>query len=360
MASFAVIFDMDGVLLDTENIAKQCWKKAAEEAAEDSEDALTKITELMTTMGLLAEFTAKFTAKALQGYGEMIANYPKILKILRERNPDAQIVLQEIPDPMHALSLTNNGLISIGQIMDMLVAPANAVIDASALQYQCETVDTIETEIGEDLHPTYEGYKKIAEDTYAKLRAVPGREEQAYTDVPDGKWYTEAVYYVREKGWMTGTTATTFSPDTAVTRTQIAQILYAKEGKPITFGKAEFSDVAADKWYVDAVTWAASKNIVAGYPDGTFRPDKAVTREELATMLYKYHGRKTDEIAIDMNALSQFSDASKVSKYAVTAMEWAVTNKLIGGTGKGLAPQGTATRAQVAVILMAYDKNLAV
>ena len=114
----------------------------------------------------------------------------------------------------------------------------------------------------------------------------------------------------------------------------------------------------AGKWYTDAVAWAASKKIVVGYPDGTFRPDRSVTREELAAMLYQYHQGKTDEIAIDMNALSRFSDASKVSKYAVTAMEWAVSNKLIGGTGKGLEPQGTATRAQLAVILQAYDKNL--
>lgn len=179
-----------------------------------------------------------------------------------------------------------------------------------------------------------------------------------YTDVPEGKWFTEAVYYADEKGTMKGVGDNKFEPDKAVTRAQIAQILYAKEGKPEVKEKAKFTDVPEKQWYTDAVAWAASQKIVAGYPDNTFKPDKSVTREELATMLYKYQSTKTETMKIASDSLAKFKDADQVQKYAVTAMEWAVSNKLIGGTDKGLEPQGTATRAQIAVILMAYDKNI--
>ena len=180
-----------------------------------------------------------------------------------------------------------------------------------------------------------------------------------FTDVPPvGEWYSEAVYYADEKGYMKGTGNNMFEPQKPVTRAQIAQILYARDEKPEVKEKAKFSDVPEKQWYTDAVAWAASKQIVAGYPDNTFKPDKAVSREELAVMLYKYEMTKKETMKHTSDVLAKFKDADKVQSYAVTAMEWAVANKLIGGTDKGLEPQGTATRAQIAVILMAYDKNI--
>ena len=175
----------------------------------------------------------------------------------------------------------------------------------------------------------------------------------------EGKWYHEGVDYALTKGYMAGMSDTTFNPSGNVTRAQITQILYAAEGKPAVSGNSTFTDVKAGKWYTDAVIWAASKDVVAGYPDGTFKPDKNVTREELATILYKYTMTKKDNMDITSDVLAKFPDVSHLHQYAVTPMEWAVSHNLISGTNKGLEPRDTATRAQIAVILQAYDKAFA-
>lgn len=172
----------------------------------------------------------------------------------------------------------------------------------------------------------------------------------------EGKWFHEGVDYAISNGYMSGVENNLFAPNRAVSRAMVAQILYAAEGKPAVIKSAGFSDVKSGKWYTDAINWAASKGVVAGYPDRSFKPDKAVTREELATILYKYAQTKTDAFGIAMDALDRFQDKNQIHAYAVNAMEWAVTNKIISGTDQGLEPRGSATRAQLAVILQALDK----
>ena len=126
-------------------------------------------------------------------------------------------------------------------------------------------------------------------------------------------------------------------------------------------GASTFKDVPAGKWYTNAVTWCASKGIVSGYPDGTFKPDASIKRQEMATILRKYAEVSGKDVKATGD-LSKFSDQAKVSNYAKTAMSWAVGNNMISGTKQGstilLDPQGTATRAQAAVILKAYCENI--
>ena len=106
------------------------------------------------------------------------------------------------------------------------------------------------------------------------------------------------------------------------------------------------------------MNWTASKGVVAGYPDGSFKPDKDVTREELATILYKYAQTKTDAFGIAEDALERYPDKNQIHTYAVNAIGWAVSNKIISGTNVGLEPRGTATRAQLAVMIQAFDKAI--
>ena len=111
------------------------------------------------------------------------------------------------------------------------------------------------------------------------------------------------------------------------------------------------------KWYAMAVKWAADKGLVSGYGNGKFGPEDAVTREQLLAIMYKYSEMK----GYDMSAtadLSKYADRSKISKWATTAVKWGVSHKVLSGTDKGIEPQGNATRAQIAVILQAYDKNV--
>ena len=172
----------------------------------------------------------------------------------------------------------------------------------------------------------------------------------AFTDVVPGSWYYDAVKYVVDNKIMTGTSATAFNPNTKLTRAMLAQILYNHAGKP-SAAASSMKDVASGSWYASAVGWAASKGVVTGYSDGSFKPGDSVTREQLAVMLYRYAGSPAAAGTLD-----SFSDASAVSAYAQAALKWAVSNGIITGNGSAatLDPKGTASRAQVAVILMRY------
>ena len=185
--------------------------------------------------------------------------------------------------------------------------------------------------------------------------------ERPFDDVKEGIWYDEAATYVYENGIMTGTAEKTFDPNKPFSRAMLAQIIYAIAEKPAVSGASTFKDVPAGKWYTNAVTWCASKGIVSGYPDGTFKPNASIKRQEMATILRKYAEVSGKDVKATGD-LSKFSDQAKVSNYAKTAMSWAVGNNMISGTKQGstilLDPQGTATRAQAAVILKAYCENI--
>lgn len=171
-----------------------------------------------------------------------------------------------------------------------------------------------------------------------------------FTDTNLNAWYHDGVHYCLENGLMKGYSENTFAPNDSLTRAMLAQILYSKEGKPIVSANCSFDDVASGKWYSNAVTWAAEREIVIGYGDGTFDPDGAITREQLAVMLWRYAGSPTAS-----GTLNSFSDQGKVSGYAVDALRWAVETGILSGKGNGiLDPKGKATRAEVATMLYHY------
>ena len=176
-------------------------------------------------------------------------------------------------------------------------------------------------------------------------------------DVLVKAWYHDAVDYVVEHGIMTGTSATTFEPNTTLSRAMVAQILYNLEGQPTVTGESTFTDVSGH-WAIDAITWAQKTGVVDGYEDNTFRPENNVTRQEFAQMMYNYAAYKDYDLSAKGD-LSQFTDGDSVQEWAVTAMSWANGNALINGHDDGtLEPGGTTTRAQAASILMRFDQNL--
>lgn len=179
-----------------------------------------------------------------------------------------------------------------------------------------------------------------------------------FPDVPANTWYYEGVTFAVEQGLMYGTGHGYFSPMDDLTRAQLVTILYRLADEPAISGTAAFSDVPAGTWYTNAVVWAASKGIVAGYPDGTFLPDKAIVREEIASVLYRY----TEDHAVAGDYLSQFPDQHNLHSYARDAVNWTVANGLIAGTENtatgvvSLKPQDTADRAQIATIIMRFTR----
>ena len=178
-----------------------------------------------------------------------------------------------------------------------------------------------------------------------------------FTDVDADDWFYDAVAYVYENGMMEGTSDTTFVPDMALSRAMVAQVLYNLEEQPEAAASAGFPDVAADAWYADAVNWAAESGVVTGYDTGAFGPEDAVTREQLAVMLYRYAQYKGYDVTASAD-LSAYSDAASVSAYAETAMSWAVGEELFQGVGASLlSPSTSASRAEVATILMRFTQT---
>lgn len=178
-----------------------------------------------------------------------------------------------------------------------------------------------------------------------------------FGDVSEKAWYYSAIEYVYEHGLMAGTSATTFEPNATLSRAMVAQILYNLEGQPTVEGESAFTDTNTH-WAATAITWAQKTGVVSGYENNTFRPNKAVTREELAQMLYNYAKYKEYNLTAKGD-LTVFPDGSKVSSWAETAMAWANGNRLINGfEDNTLRPDGDSTRAQAASILMNFDLNL--
>ena len=172
-----------------------------------------------------------------------------------------------------------------------------------------------------------------------------------FTDVKSGNWFYDAVKYAYAQGLMTGTSATTFAPNGTMNRAMIVTVLYRLEKSPAVTGASKFTDVPAGQWYSDAVAWAAANKIVNGYDETTFGPMNAVTREQMAAILFRYEQVKgLENVTLEEN-LTRFPDQNKISAYAIPALQWAVGQKIINGNADGtLDPTGTATRAQVAQI----------
>lgn len=184
-------------------------------------------------------------------------------------------------------------------------------------------------------------------------------EDWPFVDVTEDKWYYDAVAYVYQQGIMVGMSETTFEPNTTVNRAQVVQMLYNLEGQPQVSGDSGFSDIWDGQWYAKAVAWASANDVVAGYEDGTFRPTRAVTREEFAQILYNYAKFKGYDLSASAD-LGKFPDSGQVSSWAETALGWANGNGLINGHDDGrLDPKGSTIRAQAASILMNFDKGFA-
>ena len=184
--------------------------------------------------------------------------------------------------------------------------------------------------------------------TFVETEAPVG---EPFLDVNEGDWFYAAVAYAYENGLMDGVGGNRFAPNSATTRAQLVTILYRMEGQPAVSGDLPFTDVESGTWYTDAILWAAQNNIVNGVSDTAFAPNQALTREQMAAILYRYAEYKGADLSASAD-LSGYTDAGQIATYAQAAMAWSTGTGLITGTSDTtLSPRGTATRAQVATIL---------
>ena len=200
----------------------------------------------------------------------------------------------------------------------------------------------------------------ISSDNYLRINTTAEYcLAKQFKDVDVDQWYHDGIDYAVANGMMKGMSEDTFEPETATTRAMIVTILYRLEGEPDA-AASSFKDVESGKWYEKAVNWAAANEIVKGYSADQFGPNDLISREQMATILYRYADYKGADVtgAVD---LSSFTDSSAVSTYAVTPMAWAVNVGLIQGTSTSqptLEPQGKATRAQVATLMMRFCEKV--
>lgn len=205
---------------------------------------------------------------------------------------------------------------------------------------------------------TMPGGKVTVEASFIREGGQTQTPQTTFADVPASAWYCDAVEYVYENGLMSGVSGGWFAPNDTLTRAMLVQTLYAMEGRPAA-ASAGFADVASGDWYASAVNWAAANGVVSGVSETGFGPNNALTREQLALILYRFAQYKGYDVT-GTSDLAAYADGSSVSGWAAEAMGWAVDAGLISGVGGNqIAPTGTASRAQVAQILMNFCENVA-
>ena len=337
-------------------------KKAAEDAKAAAEDAKAAA-ELALEAAKKSEVEAAASAAEAAEYARQMAEtYQKVVEIKAELInylAEAQAAAEKAEAERKAAEEARKA----AEEAALAASKYTATFELAQLLHESETLTG----------HAREDYAKVIEDAKAAIEAAKTPEEvdeilaaarealktagcpsTNFTDVEENGWYHTGVDFMVRNGFMNGVADDAFDVDGNLTRAQLVTILYRIAGEPESTATNPFADVADGQWYTNAVIWAAENGIVKGVNTTTFAPNDQITREQIATILFRY--AKAEKVE---GKLAGFPDAEKVSDYAADAMAWAVEQGLINGISESdgktyLAPQETATRAQIAVILMRY------
>ena len=337
-------------------------KKAAEDAKAAAEDAKAAA-ELALEAAKKSEVEAAASAAEAAEYARQMAEtYQKVVEIKAELInylAEAQAAAEKAEAERKAAEEARKA----AEEAALAASKYTATFELAQLLHESETLTG----------HAREDYAKVIEDAKAAIEAAKTPEEvdeilaaarealktagcpsTNFTDVEENGWYHTGVDFMVKNGFMNGVADDAFDVDGNLTRAQLVTILYRIAGEPESTATNPFADVADGQWYTNAVVWAAENGIVKGVNTTTFAPNDQITREQIATILFRY--AKAEKVE---GKLAGFPDAEKVSDYAADAMAWAVEQGLINGISESdgktyLAPQETATRAQIAVILMRY------
>lgn len=337
-------------------------KQAAEDAKTAAEDARAAA-ELALEAAKKSEVEAAASAAEAAEYARQMAEtYQKVVEIKAELInylAEAQAAAEKAEAERKAAEEARKA----AEEAALAASKYTATFELAQLLHESETLTG----------HAREDYAKVIEDAKAAIEAAKTPEEvdeilaaarealktagcpsTNFTDVEENGWYHTGVDFMVRNGFMNGVADDAFDVDGNLTRAQLVTILYRIAGEPESTATNPFADVADGQWYTNAVIWAAENGIVKGVNTTTFAPNDQITREQIATILFRY--AKAEKVE---GKLAGFPDAEKVSDYAADAMAWAVEQGLINGISESdgktyLAPQETATRAQIAVILMRY------
>ena len=343
-------------------VEAEAAKKAAEDAQKAAEEAKAAA-ELALEAAKKSEVEAAASAAEAAEYARQMAEtYQKVVEIkaeLIDYLAEAQAAAEKAEAERKAAEEARKA----AEEAALAASKYAASFELAQLLHESETLTG----------HAREDYAKVIEDAKAAIEAAKTPEEvdeilaaarealktagcpsTNFTDVEENGWYHTGVDFMVRNGFMNGVADDAFDVDGNLTRAQLVTILYRIAGEPESTATNPFADVADGQWYTNAVIWAAENGIVKGVNTTTFAPNDQITREQIATILFRY--AKAEKVE---GKLAGFPDAEKVSDYAADAMAWAVEQGLINGISESdgktyLAPQETATRAQIAVILMRY------
>ena len=343
-------------------VEAEAAKKAAEDAQKAAEDAKAAA-ELALEAAKKSEVEAAASAAEAAEYARQMAEtYQKVVEIkaeLIDYLAEAQAAAEKAEAERKAAEEARKA----AEEAALAASKYAASFELAQLLHESETLTG----------HAREDYAKVIEDAKAAIEAAKTPEEvdeilaaarealktagcpsTNFTDVEENGWYHTGVDFMVKNGFMNGVADDAFDVDGNLTRAQLVTILYRIAGEPESTATNPFADVADGQWYTNAVIWAAENGIVKGVNTTTFAPNDQITREQIATILFRY--AKAEKVE---GKLAGFPDAEKISDYAADAMAWAVEQGLINGISESdgktyLAPQETATRAQIAVILMRY------
>lgn len=343
-------------------VEAEAAKKAAEDAQKAAEEAKAAA-ELALEAAKKSEVEAAASAAEAAEYARQMAEtYQKVVEIkaeLIDYLAEAQAAAEKAEAERKAAEEARKA----AEEAALAASKYAASFELAQLLHESETLTG----------HAREDYAKVIEDAKAAIEAAKTPEEvdeilaaarealktagcpsTNFTDVEENGWYHTGVDFMVKNGFMNGVADDAFDVDGNLTRAQLVTILYRIAGEPESTATNPFADVADGQWYTNAVIWAAENGIVKGVNTTTFAPNDQITREQIATILFRY--AKAEKVE---GKLAGFPDAGEVSDYAADAMAWAVEQGLINGISESdgktyLAPQETATRAQIAVILMRY------
>ena len=320
--------------------------------------SLTDLTADTTTeMGLFGQllspeysgFMEIFLPKCFEGYAKLKETYPQLLKELRELNPDAQIITIGVFNPVHAINIIGGDVITFGKIADSILLPMNSYIARVSAQYGCTYVDVVDVATDSSVHPTNEGYDDMTARILAKIRPVTEFNDIA-SQSPE---FQKAIQWAVNTRITSGTGEGTFSPNKVVSRAEMLTYLWRLAGEPRVESSASFADVKDSAYYAPAVAWAVEKGITKGTSSFTFSPNAPCTRAQIVTFLYRYD-QATNPDAVEAGAFAGFRDIG-IGAYYGAPVSWAVKTGITKGISSVLfGPLEPCTRAQAVTFLARY------
>ena len=328
-------------------------------------EAFGKLIDYCQKMGKMSKLAALITATFAKAYDQFEENYDVVMEKIHELNPDITVVAVGVFNPFKHFHLTDGSMLDISGLAAPIVNRIN--LHLKALSYKYDNfyyADVVGTEtydmnyndryfweyFGLKVHPTLAGHEFMAQQI---LGVLPERGTMPFTDVSEGAWYYDDIYYAWYYKIVYGTTETTFEPESISTRAQAVAMLYRMAGSPDVSGLTEpFTDVQDGYWGSDAIVWAYNNDIIAGYDAVTFGPDDELNRAQFVTILHRYAGKPESS-----GELSSMKDADSIAQCYRAAAAWAVEQGIVVGfEDSTFRPDEYVSRAQLAAIIARYDR----